>query len=212
MDDAGKGGFVRSARKGSDKPTFIEEARRRQIIYAARQVILQTGFEKSTIQQIADAIGVSKGVILYHFGSKSGLGKAVLDETLASYGEHITKELSGFATPAEKILAFPHICAVYFESRQDEFTLYLDALGSFGEVDEKRSYMARANAIQRDYLMRLINAARRDGAFRSVGVQALADTIQAFVDGIVSQYCADPSKVRPSSAAQTFQAMLRSIV
>lgn len=203
--------MARSCRKTPERPTFIEEARRRQIIDAARKVFLATGFEKSTIMQIAEAIDVSKGVILYHFGSKSDLGKAVLEETLASYGEHITQELAKIESATEKVLAFPVICAAYFENRQDEFTLYMDALGSFGEVGEKRSYMAHANTTQRNYLVRLINNAKRDGDFKGVSAKPLADTIQAFVDGINSQYCADPDQVRPIASAQTFQQMLHAL-
>lgn len=200
--------MAKSSRKTPDRPTFIEEARRRQIIDAARKVFLATGFEKSTIMQIAEAIEVSKGVILYHFGSKSDLGKAVLEETLASYGEHITQELAKIDSATDKVLAFPVICANYFESRQDEFTLYIDALGSFGEVAEKRSYMAQSNNVQRNYLVRLINNAKRDGAFSGVSAKPLADMIQAFVDGINSQYCADPEQVRPGASALVFQKML----
>jgi AcrR family transcriptional regulator len=197
-----------SSKRSPQQPTFIEEARRRPIIDAARKVFLATGFEKSTIMQIAEAIDVSKGVILYHFGSKSDLGKAVLEETLASYGDHITQELSKIDDALEKVLAFPSICAAFFESRQDEFILYMDALGSFGEVSDKRAYMASANTVQRSYLIRLINNAKREGTFKGVSSKPLADAMQAFVDGINSQYCADPSQVRPSASAEVFRQML----
>ncbi len=201
--------MARSNRAAPERPTFIEEARRKQIIEAARDIFLITGFERSTISQIAEAIRVSKGVILYHFGSKSDLGKAVLEEILSSYGAHITDELNGIDDSAEKILSFPVICASYFESHQDEFILYLDTLGSFGDIEEKRSYMAHANATQRKYLVRLINKAKRDGAFSGVNSREFADTIQAFVDGLSSQYCADPEKVSPSASAKTFRKMLK---
>lgn len=203
--------MARSNRKSTARPTFIEEARRRQIIDAARKVFLATGFEKSTIMQIAEAIEVSKGVVLYHFGSKSDLGKAVLEEILASYGEHITQEVTKISSNTEKVLSFPVICATYFESRQDEFTLYMDALGSFGEVTEKRSYMAHANTVQRNYLLRLIANAKREGAFKGLSARALADTIQAFVDGINSQYCADPEHVRATASALVFKQMLAAL-
>lgn len=203
--------MVRTSKRSSTRTTFIEDARRRQIIDAARKIFLATGFEKTTIQQIADTIEVSKGVILYHFGSKSGLGKAVLEETLITYGEHISGQLSEITTATGKILAFPMICAGYFECHQDEFALYMDALGSFGEVHEKRNYMAYADGVQREYLARLITAAKREGSFKGVNTQALADTIQAFVDGINSQYCADPEQVRPTASSQVFQQMLKAL-
>lgn len=203
--------MARGRQKGVDRPTFIEAARRRQIVDAARQVILAKGFEKATIMEIAEAINVSKGVILYHFGSKADLGTAVLEHTLSAYGEHITRELANIDSPLEKVLAFPVICAGYFEQHQDEFTLYIDALGSFGDFKEKRQYMANANATQRSYLVRLVTQAKQAGAFKGVGARLLADNIQAFVDGINSQYCADADQVRPVASAQLFQQMLRAL-
>lgn len=203
--------MARPKRKDAAKPTFIEAARRSQIIEAAREVIRTNGFEKATISQIAEAINVSKGVILYHFGSKADLGKAVLEETLAGYGQYIVRELSEHTRALDKVLLFPVVCASYFEQHQDDFNLYIDALGSFGGFEEKRQYMAHANEIQRSFLMRIISLAKQEGAFKGVGARLLADNIQAFVDGINSQFCADPQDTRPLASAQLFQTMLRSI-
>lgn len=202
----------RPSKTKRDKPTFIEEARRAQIVEAAQAIFLQEGFEKATISQIAKSIGVSKGVILYHFGNKSDLGKTVIEGILNAYGSHIAEQLSKQKTAAEKVLAFPMVCANFIEDNQDNFILYLDTLGSFGDIEQKRSYMAQANQIQRDYLVRLINEAKKDGDITGVNAAALADTIQGFVDGINSQFCADPSVVNPVQCAKLFRNLLRETI
>lgn len=197
------------AKAKREKPTFIEEARRAQIVNAAREIFLQDGFEKSTIIQIAKSIGVSKGVILYHFGNKSDLGKTVIEEILNSYGSYITEQLSKEKTAVDKVFAFPLVCAKFIDDNQDNFILYLDTLGSFGDIEQKRTYMAQANKLQRDYLVKLIDEAKKSGDIAGVNSVTLADTIQAFVDGINSQFCADPKNVNPVQCAKLFRNMLR---
>lgn len=195
-----------------ERPTFIEEARRTQIISAAREIFLQTGFEKSTISEIAKAIDVSKGVILYHFGNKSDLGKAVIEEILSGYGAHIAQQLKSKNKAVDKVVEFPLVCARYIEASQDDFILYIDTLGSFGNIEDKRAYMAQANRVQREYLVKLINEAKRDGDISGINAQNLADTIQAFIDGINSQFCADPTRVSPVDSAKLFRGLLKSVV
>lgn len=189
--------------------TFIEEARRAQIIEAARKIFLTHGFEKATISEIAKAISVSKGVILYHFGNKSELGKAVLSEIIDQYSAYISAELGKLPSAIERLTEFPVVCAHYIESHQDDFLLYFDTLGAFGNVEDKRVYMAEVNGMQRSYLTKLLNSAKQDGHISGVGTQDLADIIQAFSDGISSQFCAEPDKVSPVKTAKLFRAMLK---
>lgn len=198
-----------SASAKRNRPTFIEEARRAQIIDAAREIFLKNGFEKSTISQIAKAISVSKGVILYHFGNKSELGKALLEEILSQYGAHISSELTKIPSSMGKLLEFPVVCARYIETHQDDFLLYYDTLGAFGNVEDKRAYMAHANQVQRDYLTKLVNKAKQEGDLSGLNSQDLADIVQAFADGINSQFCAAPDQIKPVKAAKLFRSMLK---
>jgi hypothetical protein len=61
-------------RGGRSKRTFIEEARRRQILDAALQLFAQRGYNETSLSDIAAAVDVSKGVISYHFQGKGDLG------------------------------------------------------------------------------------------------------------------------------------------
>ncbi|MGD2132258.1 MAG: TetR/AcrR family transcriptional regulator [Maricaulaceae bacterium] len=201
--------MAQTKRARRERPTFIEEARRSQIVEAAREIFLKNGFEQSTIAEIAEAIGVSKGVILYHFGNKSDLGKAVIEEILSSYGAHIAEQLGSKKKAVDKLLAFAQVCTQYIEAHEDDFILYIDTLGSFGNIEEKRRYMASANAVQRAYLVKLVDEAKKDGDIAGVNSQTIADAIQAFVDGINSQFCADPANVSPTDAAKFFRNALK---
>lgn len=54
-------------------PSFTELVKRDQIIAATVSVLAKKGFRKATVERIADTAGVSKALVLYHFGSKEEL-------------------------------------------------------------------------------------------------------------------------------------------
>ena len=54
-----------------------------EIIAAAAKVFQTKGYHAATVQDIADAVGVTKPAVLHHFPSKEHIRQAVLDGILA---------------------------------------------------------------------------------------------------------------------------------
>ena len=69
---------ARVSRSTEVRDRILEEASR---LFAAR------GFEGTTLQQIADAVGIRKPSLLYHFPSKDDLRQRVLETVLAHWNE-----------------------------------------------------------------------------------------------------------------------------
>jgi AcrR family transcriptional regulator len=60
--------------------TFTETARRCQIIEAAIDTIAELGFARASLARIGERIGISKGLIGYHFAGRDDLIKEVVFE------------------------------------------------------------------------------------------------------------------------------------
>ncbi len=60
--------------------TFTEGARRIQIIEAAIDTMAEVGFARASLARIGERIGISKGLIGYHFAGKDDLIKEVVSE------------------------------------------------------------------------------------------------------------------------------------
>jgi AcrR family transcriptional regulator len=56
------------------------EERRLEIVEAARQLFQRKAYEKTTIQDVMDQLGIAKGTIYYYFQSKEELLEAVIEK------------------------------------------------------------------------------------------------------------------------------------
>ena len=59
------------------------ERTRERLLQAAFQEVRRTGFRSAGINTILAATNVTKGALYHHFGSKEGLGYAIVDEVIA---------------------------------------------------------------------------------------------------------------------------------
>lgn len=65
-------------------PTRPSIATRRRILKAASRVFADQGYERASIRDIVARADVNQAAINYHFGSKEGLYRAVLEQALAA--------------------------------------------------------------------------------------------------------------------------------
>lgn len=58
-----------------------------RILATARSSFAQHGFGATSLDALADQLGVRKQTILYHFGSKEGLLYAVIDQAVSTFSD-----------------------------------------------------------------------------------------------------------------------------
>lgn len=75
--------------------------RRAQLIEVGRKVFAKTGYEATTVEEIAGEAGVSKPVVYEHFGGKEGLYAVVIDREMENVVAMITAAISE-GTPRER--------------------------------------------------------------------------------------------------------------
>src|SRR5690606_12032407 len=75
------------------KLSFIEQARRRQIIDAAVEVIAEHGPAGATFARIAERAEISPALISYHFASKAQLMSQVAGSIIEAMDAAITAEI-----------------------------------------------------------------------------------------------------------------------
>lgn len=77
---------------------------RRDVLSAAKDLFLARGYERTTIDEVADRAGYTKGAVYSNFGGKPELFAEVCRERFADEGAQVVTELGGVlgsASPAE---------------------------------------------------------------------------------------------------------------
>ena len=85
--------------------TRIQREKREQILEAALDVFSTNGFRGSTIDQIAEAAGMSKPNLLYYFGRKEDIHKALIERLLDTWLDPL-RALDPNGTPLGEIRAY----------------------------------------------------------------------------------------------------------
>lgn len=89
----------------------------RRIIVAARRHFASAGFDGASTRAIAADAGVAQALVLYHFGSKQALWRAVMDDLFADLDErmrqaqHPTSDGGPAAQLMSAVRIFVQLCA-----------------------------------------------------------------------------------------------------
>jgi TetR/AcrR family fatty acid metabolism transcriptional regulator len=91
-----------------DEPerTFIETARRAQIAAAAIDTIAEAGYAGASFARIAERLGISRGLISYHFDNKDDLIKQVVHEAAEQAIAYIRPRVLAKSTGPETLRAY----------------------------------------------------------------------------------------------------------
>lgn len=86
-------------------PTRIQKRNRAAILSAGLDVFSQYGFRGTTLDQIAEAAGLSKPNLLYYFSSKEAIHTALLERLLENWLDPL-KALDAAGDPVQEIMAY----------------------------------------------------------------------------------------------------------
>jgi TetR/AcrR family transcriptional regulator len=140
---------------------------RSQILVEAIRLFAAQGFQGTSVQEIADAVGIRKPSLLYHFTSKEALRQCALDEILTRWND-----------------VLPHLLLT--ATREQRFDKVMEALTDFFLEDPDR-----ARVVMREMLDRPEDMQRRIITFVRPWIDVIADqlekakakgTVQADVD------------------------------
>ena len=108
--------------------------RRRQLLGVALEVFAANGFHATSMDQVAEAAGVTKPVLYQHFGSKRRLYLELLDDVGQQLSEAIAKAVAAASGPREQVTAGFRTYFHFVSENRSAFTLLF---GSGARRDEE---------------------------------------------------------------------------
>lgn len=176
-----------------DRRSFIETARRAQIIECAIETIADLGFAQASLAQIAKRAKVSTGVILYYFATK--------DDLIREVGAHVFKAGEDFVRPRvdihqdkarDALLSFIRANVDYIASNPKNALALMNIMRA-GRMESGALRVDPAIEEPRQKGFRgILEWGQRTGEFRPFDVRVMMVTIIEALDVIPSLLAAEP--------------------
>ena len=176
------------AKTSSRERTFIEEARRAQIIAAGIEVIAEIGSARASFARIAEQAGLSStGLISYHFAGRTELLAEISRTVLASFAAYVGPRVDAQTTARAALAAFLESNVEFMASHRTQLLAYLD-ISRATPTGPHDAYLESDLA----GLEELFREGQRDGEFRDFDPRVMAVAIRSTRDGVLDHLARHP--------------------
>lgn len=103
-------------------------SKKNAILLSAVKVFAKTGFEKATVDEIAEKAKVAKGTVYYYFKSKEEVFNAILGEGIIDFDKKIGEAVLNGKNAVEKLNILIDTENSYISMYQDFFTVFMGEL------------------------------------------------------------------------------------
>jgi TetR/AcrR family transcriptional regulator, fatty acid metabolism regulator protein len=172
--------------------TFVEQARRTQIVQCAAEEIAEHGYAAASVVAIARRAGVSRGVVAYHFSGRDDLVDAVVAAFYADAAAYIVPRVKGdnvhtlIASLIRANVAFLAEHPVQVRATAEIAINHRSATGERLEDTRPEPAAGRAG------LMAIFRRGQSSGELRDFDRRAMAIAMRRSIDAVIDELVRDP--------------------
>lgn len=188
---------MRTSERGAEAEgrTFLQLKRRGQLVECMIDAIVEVGFPRASVGEVARRAGVSKGVVTYHFATKDDLIGAVIADVLVSMREYLEPRILA-ADPArfpERFVA-PYITAWvgYYRTHAREVLALVRIYNGFRDESGRPGVAAAERADEVTRVARVLQRGQDRGRLGAFDTRVMASVIKAALDDLLIQFADDP--------------------
>lgn len=175
-----------------DEPTFIEAARRAQLITATLETIADLGFANASLARIAERARISKGVIGYYFPSKDDLVRAVVDSFYLTGHEQMMATLKDATTATGLLTQYIASNVAYIDQNRVATRAIGDIIANFRKPDGQPYYKVEDTEPLIAGTAAMFEWGQQTGEFRTFDTRVMAVTLRSAIDGFAGQLAMSP--------------------
>lgn len=170
---------------------------RHHLLDAAEHLFLRQGVSRTSLQQIAEAAGLTRGAVYWHFKDKAELFQAMMDRATMPLEEGMSLQSEGEAPPltlTELRWGLVNIfhCAVHNERTRRVFEIAMKKVEYTGELQALQERKLQAMQGWRAQNRAAFERAIAEGLLPAgLNVSLAAVALVALVDGLLHQWVID---------------------
>jgi len=168
-------------------------------------VIVDLGFARASVGEVARRAGISKGVVTYHFPAKDDLINAVIAEVLTSMEEYLGSRLRTgefLYFPERFVAAYITAWAGYYRSHAREVLALVRIFNSFRDESGRPNSAFDARAQEIADVTRVLRMGQESGRLGSFDPHVMATVIKAAVNDLLTQFTNNPDLDLETYAAE----------
>jgi AcrR family transcriptional regulator len=171
--------------------TFIESARRAQIVAAAIDTIAEVGYAQASFARIAERVGISRGLISYHFAGKDDLSKQVVHDVVEQGVAYMRPRIIAESAGPAMLRAYIASNLAFMREHRKDMIAILEITRS---PDGRRIFQDDPHVIDAvRALEHLLSGFQTAGEVRTdFDPYAMAIAIRAAIDTVPSRLALDP--------------------
>ncbi|WP_243355239.1 TetR/AcrR family transcriptional regulator [Bacillus litorisediminis] len=175
--------------------TFIEEARRAQIVEYAIETIAEVGYAQASLGEIAKRAKISKGVISYHFSNKEELLKQVVVDYYLACQSFILPQIQAQSSPKDMLKRYIELNLRFVDENRKHVFAVIEIVSNERTDDGKLRFAAEHDETIFLPIKNILHMGMKQGVFRelsplSVGI--MASTIRHAIDGFSIELMRNP--------------------
>jgi len=192
-----------------------KEKRQAELLETAIKVFARRGYQATTMDEIAERAGVSKGMLYIYFKNKEALFGAVFRWYGQSSSETMETAIRGIDNEIEQLQRIASVWAQIAVEQRDYIPLFLDFWAAASVKGMRSSYaddLAHMYEAYRNLIINIIERGKNNGRFKKdADATATAYLLVGGMDGIFIQSWLSPPQELENIVNQSMKMLLDGI-
>lgn len=159
-----------------------------EILRATYRTMARSGSHRMSLREIADDAGVSKPLLLYHFGSKDNLLLSVMKWALERTEQRIRDGVDQTSSASEQMAALVDAVFVGPQANRDFYLFYLDLVEHAVRDPRFRTLSSMLDSIINGLYVEIVTAGVSEGVFDVDDPAEGARAMRATIEGTFLQW------------------------
>lgn len=175
----------------ADSPIPLRRVRERELVEATRALFDERGIQEASIEQIANAVGIARGLIYRQFSSKEELHVLTVTHYLDELAPELERAVAAGATPSAQaeacLRAYAGFCQRYPAFLDCALSLMQRPARDLREVVSESVWLRLGQGMARclDQVARVLRAGKESGAFDVEDPDYMANVLWTQTIGIL---------------------------
>lgn len=197
----------KKAKRPLGRPPVLENAADR-ILDEAAELFGESGYDKSSLNDVASRLGVTKAGVYHYYESKQAIYDAIIVRTLKGLLEHVRAEVSAASGADRKLRSFMAAHAGYFEKNYWSFVCMLIGYGGMDSPSLK-SEASRMRSEYEKVLRSILREGMEDGTFRKTDITTSSHAVLSMLNWMVRWFKPGGGRTADSFALEYFDLLTR---